>query len=105
MVESRPQGQEPAVKLPGILVKAILLFAIFNAVYFVVQPLNLLNHLTVYNALVPGRTRLPFSEYPDASSSLIVTNIDQLLASHQVATAKAQADFRAVMIGESTVWC
>ncbi len=103
MVEPRPQGQSP-VRLPGILVKAILVFATFNTVYFVTQPLNLLNHLTVYNALVPGRTRLPFSEYPDASYSLIVTNIDQMLASHQIATAKAQDEFRVVMIGDSSVW-
>src|SRR5450755_4561031 len=92
------------IRLAGILVKAIILFALFNVVYYVTQPLTLLNRLTVYNSLVPGRTRLPFSQYPDSSYSLIMTNIDQMLASHEIAGAKAPDEFRVVMIGDSSVW-
>src|SRR5258708_11175436 len=102
--EPKLQSQKSAVNLWGLLLKALVFFAIFNAVYYVTQPLAWLNHLTVYNALVPGRTRLPFSEYPDASYSLIMTNIDQMLASHQIATAKAPDEFRVVMIRDSSVW-
>lgn len=92
------------MNLRNLLLKATALFVLFNVIYYVVQPLNLLNRLTVYNTLVPGRLRFPFSESSDVSYSLIVTNIDQMLASHVLARPKAADEFRVLMIGDSAVW-
>src|SRR5260370_1196629 len=90
--------------LRNVFIKAVLLFLILNTVYYVVQPINLLYKLTVYNALAPGRLRLPFSEYPDASYNLIMPNIDQMLASHEIARPKTEDEYRVVLIGDSAVW-
>ena len=87
-----------------ILVKAILLFVIFNVLYYAVQPMNLLNRVSIYNVLVPGRLRLPFSEYPDESHNVTILDIDQMLASHEIAKPKAADEYRVVMIGDSAVW-
>ncbi len=87
-----------------LLAKLVALFAAFNVLYFLAQPLNLLNHVTVYNLLVPGRERLPFSEYPAESYNLSIVNLDQMLASHQIARPKAPGEYRVVMVGDSAVW-
>jgi len=87
-----------------ILVKAVLLFVIFNVLYYVAQPMNLLNHISIYNVLVPGRLRLPFAEHPDESHNVTILNIDQMLASHEIAKPKAPDEYRVVMIGDSSIW-
>lgn len=87
-----------------IALKALLLFLIFNAAYYAAQPLRLLNRLTVYNWLVPGRERLAFSEFPGESYSLSVTSVDQLVASHAIARPKAADEYRVAMLGDSGVW-
>ena len=84
-----------------ILAKAALLFVLFNVLYYVVQPMNLLNRVSIYNVLVPGRLRLPFSEYPDESHNITILDIDQMLASHEIAKPKAPDEYRVVMIGDS----
>ncbi len=87
-----------------VVVKAVVLFAVLNVLYFVAQPAQLLNRFTVYNVLVPGRERLPFSEYPDDSYSITMTNLDQMLASHEIARPKAADEYRVVMLGDSSIW-
>jgi hypothetical protein len=87
-----------------IVIKAVLLFAVFNALYVVVQPLNLLNRITVYNVLVPGRERLAFSEFPAESYNVTVLSVDQMVASHVIARPKAADEYRVVLIGDSSVW-
>jgi hypothetical protein len=84
--------------------KALALFIVFNVLYYAVQPLNLLNRLTVYNTFVPGRLRLAFGEYPDDSYNISIVNLDQMLASHEIARPKAPDEYRVVMIGDSSVW-
>lgn len=88
----------------NVCLKALALFAIFNVVYYVSQPLRLLDHLTVYNALVPGRLRLPFGEYPDDSYNISLSQLDEMLASHVIARPKAPGEFRVAMLGDSSVW-
>jgi hypothetical protein len=87
-----------------VLLKAVLIFVAFNVAYLVVQPMTLLNRLSVYNLLVPGRPRLPFADFPAESYNLSILSIDQMLASHEIARPKAQDEFRVVMIGDSSVW-
>jgi hypothetical protein len=92
------------LRLWRLLLKAALLFIVFNGVYFVVQPLQLLNRISIYNVLVPGRTRLPVGEYPDQSYSVSILSIDQMLASHEIARPKAPDEYRVIMLGDSAVW-
>lgn len=92
------------VHLWRLLLKILVLFGIFNALYFLAQPLNALDHITVYNWLVPGRTRLPFGEYPSDSYNISVTSLDQMLASHEIAGPKAADEYRVVMLGDSSIW-
>src|SRR5207247_5293074 len=90
--------------LARIFLKALALFVVFNVLYYAIQPLNLLNRLTIYNTLVPGRLRLPFGEYPDESYNISILNLDQMLASHEIARPKALDEYRVVMLGDSSVW-
>jgi hypothetical protein len=87
-----------------VVVKAALLFFAVSVVYFATQPMTALNRLTVYNWLVPGRTRLPFADYPAESYNLSILSIDQMIASHVIAQPKAADEFRVVLIGDSAVW-
>jgi hypothetical protein len=93
-----------SVNLWQLLLKILVLFAAFNVLYFVAQPLSALNHVTIYNWLVPGRTRLPFGEYPAESYNISVESIDQMLASHTIAAPKAADEYRVVMLGDSSIW-
>jgi hypothetical protein len=97
------QANRPRL-LRGIVPKALALFILVNVVYYFTQPLNLLNRVSVYNVLVPGRLRLPFGEYPDQSHSIVTGNLDMMLASHQVARPKAPDEYRVIMLGDSSVW-
>jgi hypothetical protein len=101
-----PEKQAPkrGVSPVRLLLKALALFVIFNVLYLVVQPMSLLNRITVYNVLVPGRLRLPFAEFPEDSYNISIVNLDQMLASHAIARPKAADEYRVVMIGDSAVW-
>lgn len=87
-----------------ILIKALVIFVVFNVLWFVLQPMALLNRLTIYNTLIPGRARLPFSEFPAESYSLTLTSLDQMLASHEIARAKPADEYRLILLGDSAVW-
>ncbi len=87
-----------------LLIKILILFGVFNALYFVAQPVNALNSITVYNWLVPGRPRLPFGEYPSESYNISVLSLDQMLASHELARPKTPDEYRVVMLGDSSIW-
>ncbi|HRE47353.1 MAG TPA: hypothetical protein PLD47_06460 [Aggregatilineales bacterium] len=84
--------------------KVAILFALFNLLYVLVQPLSLLNRLTVYNLYVPGRARLPFSEFPAESYNLTLTTLDHMIASHEIARLKGADEFRVAHLGDSSVW-
>jgi hypothetical protein len=90
--------------LRRIIFKAGLLFLIFNLLYVVVQPMRLLNRLSVYNTLVPGRLRLPFANYPTESYTVSILDIDQMLVSHVIARPKAADEYRVILLGDSAVW-
>jgi hypothetical protein len=92
------------ILIRNVVIKATILFLLFNVIYFLTQPLSLLYRVTVYNTLVPGRERLPFSEYPAESYNLTMPNLDQMVASHEIAQPKAPDEFRVVMLGDSSIW-
>jgi len=90
--------------LARIGIKAALLFALFNFLYVLIQPLDLLNQISIYNWLVPGRARLPFADYPESSFNLTLNSLDQMIVSHQIARPKAPDEYRVAHLGDSGVW-
>eukprot|EP00389_Voromonas_pontica_P001386 GDKH01002080.1.p1 GENE.GDKH01002080.1~~GDKH01002080.1.p1 ORF type:complete len:365 (-),score=153.32 GDKH01002080.1:13-1107(-) len=86
-----------------VVVKAAILFAALNVAFALARPLPALGRLSAYNALLPGRERLPYGENPAESYNLSLYNIPAMLASHTWAAAD-EDDFRVLLVGDSSVW-
>jgi len=86
-----------------VVIKAVVLFALFNLIFALLQPLPFINNLTIYNWLVPGRERLPFGE-DDRAYNLSLNSIEGMFASHVIRQSKADDKFRLVLIGDSGTW-
>jgi hypothetical protein len=87
-----------------VIAKAALLFGLFNIVFAAIMPLDALGTLSLYNALLPGRERLPYGEQPAQSYNLSLFNIPAMMASHTLARPKAADEFRIILIGDSATW-
>ena len=87
-----------------VIAKAALLFGLFNIVFAAIMPLDALGTLSLYNALLPGRERLPYGEQPAQSYNLSLYNIPAMMASHTLARPKAADEFRIILIGDSATW-
>ncbi len=81
-----------------LVVKAVCLFVIINIGYALFAPR--VSEVSAYNFLFPGLTRLPFG----GSFSVMIDNVDPMLASHRIAAPKAQDEYRVVLLGDSSVW-
>ncbi|MCZ2127764.1 MAG: hypothetical protein LC099_08350 [Anaerolineales bacterium] len=90
------------VKPINVLLKGVLLFIILNLLVAARQP-NV-GRLSLYNALYPGRERLPFGETPKESYNLSLFDLDAMFASHMISAPKADDELRVVLIGDSSVW-
>ncbi len=87
-----------------VLFKAGALFLLANLLFALLQPLEGLGSLSLYNRLLPGRPRLPYGEVPAESYNLSLNNIPAMMASHIVARPKAEDEFRVLIIGDSGIW-
>lgn len=87
-----------------ILVKALALFVVLNLLFALTNPLPALGRLSAYNALFPGRHRLPFGERPDVAYNLSLFQLDAMFASHEVAAPKSDGEYRVLLVGDSSVW-
>ncbi len=87
----------------AILLKALLLFLIFN-VLFALFPIET-GGLSLYNLLFPGRPRFPFGENIIEAHNLSIGDLDALFASHLLhGEAKAADEMRILVIGDSSIW-
>jgi hypothetical protein len=94
---------KPRIRLLGVVLKAALLFVLFN-VAFVFMNRVPLGKLSLYNSLFPGRERFPFGETRE-SYNLSLFVLDAMFASHVLAGAeKAPDEYRVLLIGDSSVW-
>lgn len=91
---------------PGwLLAKAILLFIIFNLLFALLFPLPALGRLSVYNTILPGRSRLPYGDNPQKSYNLSLYNLEAMFASHEIhRLPKAENEYRVLLIGDSATW-
>lgn len=87
----------------NVVIKTALLFVILNAVFAVLNPLPTLGRISAYNLLVEGRARLPYGETPDAYN-LSLYQLDAMFASHALAGANHDDEYRVILIGDSAVW-
>lgn len=94
-----------SINLQRLLIKAILLFLIFNLAFTILQPQSIIGQLSVYNWLLPGRLRLPYGDRPDRAYNLSLFNLEAMLASHEIAgDQKSSLEYRVILIGDSSVW-
>ena len=84
-----------------LLAKALLLFVAVNLAFALFNPP--IYRVSLYNNLFPGRVRLPFAD-DLGIYSVMVDNLDIMLASHEIAAAKRAEEFRVAILGDSSVW-
>ena len=98
----------PTPDTPGlgvrVLAKAALLFAAVNVLFALLDPLPALGRVSLYNTLLPGRPRLPFSDRPAQSYNLSLMSLEAMLAAHAVARPAAPDEYRVLLLGDSSVW-
>src|SRR5688572_29827445 len=76
------------------LAKALVLYVLFNGIYFLLQPVQSGNLLTLYNTVVPGRLRL------EAGYEYAIT---RLVHDHAIQSARSD-HYNIVMLGSSETW-
>lgn len=97
------EQKHPPINLFRLLLKAGVLFILFNFAFIFVN-LESLGRLSLYNRLFPGRERFPFGE-TRASYNLSLYNLNAMFASHVLAGAeKSSAEYRVLLIGDSSLW-
>jgi hypothetical protein len=94
---------KPRIRLFPLLLKAILLFVLFNFAFVSINRIPL-GKLSLYNSIFPGRERFPFGETRE-SYNLSLFDLDAMFASHVLAgTQKTPEEYRVLLIGDSSVW-
>jgi hypothetical protein len=76
----------------AVLIKGSILFLIVNLLFALPWTQNL-GSFSLYNRLVPGRTRFPGT-----------TDLDAFINSHVLSVPKQENEFRVLMIGDSSVY-
>ena len=97
-------ADQTQINLPRLAVKTICLFILINLAFALANPLPVLGRLSAYNALFPGRLRLPYGENSSQSYNLSLFNLEAMFASHAVAAPKTGNEYRVVLIGDSSTW-
>jgi hypothetical protein len=90
-----------------ILLKTFALFVAANLIYLALSPLPALSQVTVHNTIIPGRMRMQAanSATGDTGYGRATTNIDLMLATHELASAEKAADeYRVLLLGDSAAW-
>ncbi len=94
--------------LARILAKTLAWFVLFNALFaWANTPDNAgvaaLGQLSLYNALWPGRLRLPYGDDPGRAYNISLYSLEAMFASH-VVSGRPSAEFRVFLIGDSATW-
>ena len=94
---------KPRIRLLGVLLKAALLFVLFNFAFVFMNDIPF-GKLSLYNVVFHGRERFPFGETREAYN-LSLFDLDAMFASHVLAGAEKTPDeYRVLLIGDSSVW-
>lgn len=82
-----------------VVVKATILFVLFNGMFAILQPLDALGSMS----LASQRQRLPYGE-DDRAYNLSLNNLPAMFASHEISRPKASDEFRVLLVGDSANW-
>jgi len=90
-----------------VLVKALILFIIFNLLFAWLWPP--IGKITAYNWLWPGRVRFPYAESPDyharSYNASVIEDFDAMFGSHIISKGtKPAGEFRVLLLGDSATW-
>lgn len=97
------EQNKTSVSLSRVLIKAAILFVLFNFAFILVDG-DSLGKISLYNGFFPGRERFPFGETRE-SYNISLYNLNVMFASHVISgSEKAQDEFRVILIGDSSVW-
>lgn len=88
-----------------VAAKTLALFLALNVLFALVNPVPALGRLSLYNAVWPGRARLPYGDDPAKAYNLSLFDLNAMFASHELAGApKRDDEFRVLLIGDSSTW-
>src|SRR5262245_3893135 len=104
MTAKESRQQNTWLTIARVLIIAALLFVACNVIFALLNPLEALGRVSLYNNLLPGRERLPYGENSAQSYNLSTNNIPAMCASHVIAQPKASDEFRVLVIGDSGTW-
>ena len=89
-----------------LIAKALVLYAIANILFAMFEPP--IGALSIYNWLVPGRTRFPYERLENVSKGYnipLFQDLDAAFASHVISNGKKPVDeYRVILVGDSSVW-
>ena len=89
-----------------LVIKTLVLYVIANILFAAYQPS--LGIFSLYNTLLPGRTRLPYERAENMRlgyNLALFQDLDTSFASHVIATEeKPEDEYRVVLVGDSSVW-
>ena len=88
----------------NVLIRAAVLFVALNLLFALADPLPTLGRVSAYNLLFEGRERLPYGENPSVAYNLSLYQIDAMFASHKLAGADQDGEYRVLLIGDSSIW-
>ncbi|MEW6567896.1 MAG: hypothetical protein AB1449_06975 [Chloroflexota bacterium] len=89
----------------SVLLRTALLLLALNLAFAWLDPLPLLGRLSMYNAVFPGRLRLPYGENPARDYNLSPYSLEAMIASHEIAGAAPTPDeLRVLVLGDSSIW-
>ncbi|MBQ6509707.1 MAG: hypothetical protein IJI07_09575 [Flexilinea sp.] len=91
------------LRIAGLTLLFLLLLA---ALWQFARPMDLLNRVSLYNHIFPGRERLPFGESPQTAYNFSIGSLDAAFASHKIhGTGKKDPQtLRVVTVGDSSSW-
>ena len=94
----------PQINYPRLAIKTLIMLLIIGLI--LVPALGpSIGKLSIYNWLVPGRVRLPFSDTPQLAYNLSLFNLEAMFASHRIsATPNAGDEYRVILLGDSATW-
>lgn len=89
----------------NVLLKALLLFVIFNLLLAFLPSTTGNDQLSLYNNLFQARQRFPFGEAPQQAYNFSLYDLDAMFSSHEVSARAGNKDeFRIFLLGDSSVW-
>ncbi len=105
-IDPAAHSPTPVVDWPMIgrvVLKAVILFVLLNAVFAALRPMEALGNVSLYNVAFPGRARLPYGEVPADDYNLTLNNVPAMLASHAL-NRPERGGYTVLILGDSGTW-